>query len=257
MTNWFFNAKLNKGVPGFESFVRGKGTEGLRRHFFNMFVFNPSLYYPRGQDHAGRVKLRFMADFDLAQRLALVLAAGDTVLWIRDAKMRNVALEPDSWDEEAKREGKYMECQLEGCLFHFKQSCTKHSQVHANVPPHLKAKFNQLTSVLLNPQTSLQQYEAAIAAIRSTFPNLNTWITWWTRDAIAKMIFPVKKIVHDSHGTTNNLSEANNRDQKRFLALHLDLTPAALQKFYYAKNEQTDYENVRTGAAKPRRKRKK
>ena len=43
-------------------------------------MHNPSTYYERGSQFAGRVKLRFMADFDEAQRNGLVISCGR--LWL-------------------------------------------------------------------------------------------------------------------------------------------------------------------------------
>ena len=124
MTNWLINLTLGRVHPGFESFMLGLDEISYSLHFYRMFMHNPSTYYERGSQFAGRVKLRFMADFDEAQRNGLVISCGR--LWL--VVVKGLLGDPTGSDEE-RRHGQYILEFLEGCFFHWMQSVKKQNAV--------------------------------------------------------------------------------------------------------------------------------
>ena len=123
----------------------------------------------------------------------------------------------------------------------------KHSKKLAQVHQH---NFMHLTDTLVT--ASRLEFDAIVAEVRAIPGVPQTILSWWMRPAIKKMIFKcfLPALTVPKH-RTNNVSEAGNRDMKRFLAINQEIGPAVLQQHKYAKFCEKEHQAFSSGPPHP------
>ena len=77
----------------------------------------------------------------------------------------------------------------QGCEVHFRRSAMRLKKDSHLVPPPLRDTFQECVNTLLRTR-SRDEYEGTMERLRSNFPAITGWISWWARPHIAAMIFP-------------------------------------------------------------------
>jgi hypothetical protein len=115
---------------------------------------------------------------------------------------------------------------LEGCIFHWMQSVKKVKTAAKFVDHKDQEKWVKMVEACRTAK-STAEFKAAEKAARDAFPRAEDWFDWWTNPLHGSLIFESMKpqaegsdAAEDSASgrrkpRTNNVSESNNRDQKR------------------------------------------
>jgi hypothetical protein len=268
MISWFINIRVGSAHPGFITHMKGVHQDMYHQHYKAMVEYNPDIAWPRGHELQGQFKIHFMEDFHGAQSLGLQLAAGELVMIVdgcpvtsQGAVMAGVDVMNKKKTRKKKNEkkaqllsaGEYIELLMKGCEFHWVQSTVSVRKYPSMVPLAKRELWDAYTKTL-RETTSSVVYEKYKRKILKDFPKTRSWLTWWTRPKIAKMIFKsqMAKALLESDLDTNNHAESGNRDLKRCLVLNLPIAAAAAELFKYCKNAEREYINVRTGRVNPK-----
>ena len=123
-------------------------------------------------------------DFSLAQRNGFVEAFIDFMCsripgW--------VTLSPESRAFEVKRLRDRALALVKGCLVHWKRSVNKIKQTID--PKHLH-QFDLLLSTLEHHTTTPEDFLTTANRIRTEFPEIQPWISWWLQPGNGTTIFP-------------------------------------------------------------------
>lgn len=260
MTNWLINNKLGKAHPGFISFIQGLDYHAYASHYRSMFAANPDLYYPATHAKAGKLKIRFIADFDQAQHKGLMLAAGEVILMVTNGIPRPLPLTEgySKYEEQAMVAGKYIdtESHVRGCYFHFTQAVTKAKKAASILKgaTGTAETFSKLARRLWDTQ-SQAEFHSTIDEIRKNFPGAKAWLDWWTREWV-QALFPCFRTQPDDGPQSNNHAEAGNRDEKRVIQLQQRMVACAQDMLRYVQQAEQQYKSVRLGTSKPKGRKK-
>lgn len=97
-----------------------------------------------------------------------------------------------------------------GCKTHFNGSVLRIQRNERLVPSEKRELFQHFINTLTSEDTLEQQFGDAVRELRSNFPGIEGWLSWWLRPANAQMIFPVKRrmdrtLADETPNTTNGV----------------------------------------------------
>jgi hypothetical protein len=184
-------------------------------------------------------------DFSAAQRSAHAEEYADAV----------TALQPSFRDllaESQVRERKrYVDEAAEavlGCGVHFWRSATRIKKNGVLVPPLQSERFNNLLYRLISSNTSSDEFDDAVATLRSDFPRIKGWLDWWLHPKFASMIFPARSVVDPNHAqsvpSTSNPAEHQHSLLHHATGIDQDLIPGIRKLFLHVQEIQAQYEAI-------------
>ena len=268
MNTNLYSHKLRRTLPAFVTFQTRLHMEAYESHFYHLLLYNPSMIddVRKKLNFAG-----FLVDFSDAQRGAFLTACGHYLL----ARQGVLETEHGFWERARKMGEAHFAEFLHGCNFHWNQSVERVRRNGTLVPPNELEVFNRLTRNLLKECTiptgctravkrcqCQYMFDSTKRAILKKFPRLENWLTWWLKPQHASMIFPpfrgLSKEERQQIPTTDNCSEAINRDEKRFAEKeHLPVVAALDNSYKYVFCGYRDLANVEQGLVLRPRARKK
>ncbi|KAJ7191825.1 hypothetical protein B0H12DRAFT_1082759 [Mycena haematopus] len=68
-------------------------------------------------------------------------------------------------------------------------------KTHALIPPESATVFEKNLRELIAPTTTSGRFDEIVLALKTAFPSIKAWLSWWERRPIASMIFPAKSSV--------------------------------------------------------------
>lgn len=79
---------------------------------------------------------------------------------------------------------------LRKCDVHFKRARQRVRQNASIVPSNKKSSFKNLTDILINEETTTQQFRTAVKALSTKFPKALPWLNWHLNPKRARSYFP-------------------------------------------------------------------
>ncbi|KAJ7309425.1 hypothetical protein DFH08DRAFT_823369 [Mycena albidolilacea] len=217
-------------TPILYSWINGLDKAHHRPHFAHLFK---SIIKHAG-DRFTRKPLLCVMDFPGAQRGHHAEEYADAVI----STMPHFSqLSPEAQDAERRALIREAEEAEVGCEVHFWRSADRVRQTHSLIPPESAPLF--------------ERFDELILTMKTTFPKIKPWLSWWERRPIASMIFPAKssvdpKLAAKAPSTTNPiehqhslLHHAVGKDQ--------ELLPGIEKLFLHVREMENKYNAIKDG----------
>ena len=98
-----------------------------------------------------------------------------------------------------------------GCQFHFWKSATCLKSNGILIPHGSSGIFDRILRILVSECTSQEEFDENVKRLRTTFPWIDGWLTWWLWPTFASMIFPlcsaVDRTISNQVPSTSNAAE--------------------------------------------------
>ncbi|CAK5272544.1 unnamed protein product, partial [Mycena citricolor] len=191
-----------------------------------------------------------VVDFSKAQRNGF-LDAFVTFMTLRNPGWHSLSNEAREAEKETvRKQGKAL---LKGCVVHWKRSVHKIRQVIGSRHTY---RFDNLIRTLKGSQTSPEEFTHAVDSIRLEFPEIRPWLSWWTQDANASMIFPcVSKMPAELRARipdSTNAVESSHWALYRGAGTKHDLLEGIRRVYVYQRETEKLYEAVLAGHVDPK-----
>jgi hypothetical protein len=82
-----------------------------------------------------------------------------------------------------------------GCHVHFWRSAEQVKKTHSLIPPESANMFERSLRELVAPVTTSERFDEIMLTLKTMFPPIKPWMSWWERRPIASMIFPAKSAI--------------------------------------------------------------
>jgi inorganic triphosphatase YgiF len=136
-----------------------------------------------------------------------------------------------------------------GCEVHFRRSAKRLKTNGSLIPREHIETFNDLLHTLLSQHSSRQDFDDAINTLRSTFPKINGWLSWWLRPAFASMIFPacsfVDPAVAEQVPSTSNPAKHQHSLLHHAVGVDQDLIPGTKKLFLHVSEVESQYRAIK------------
>lgn len=185
-------------------------------------------------------------DFSGAQRGAHAEEYADAVI----STMPHFSqLSPEAQDAERRALIREAEEAEVGCEVHFWRSADRVRQTHSLIPPESAPLFERRLRELLSPITTSNRFEELILTMKTTFPKIKPWLSWWERRPIASMIFPAKSSV-DPELAAKAPSTTNPIEHQHSLLHHAvgkdqELLPGIEKLFLHVREMENKYNAIK------------
>ncbi|KAJ7112759.1 hypothetical protein C8R43DRAFT_903545, partial [Mycena crocata] len=239
-----FSTTSREWTPVLYSWINGLDTAHHRPHFAQIFK---SIIKHAG-DRFTRKLLLCVMDFSGAQRSAHAQEYAEAIISITPGFT--------SLSKEAQAAER---CQLileaeqaeVGCEVHFWCSADHIKKTHSLVPPHLAPFFEQCLCELISPKTTSERFDTVLLNLKTTFPEIKSWISWWERRPIASMIFPAKSAVDlvlaAKVPSTSNPVEHSHSLLHHAVGSNQELFPGIEKLWLHAREMQKKQEAIKAG----------
>ncbi|KAF8503048.1 hypothetical protein JB92DRAFT_3208985 [Gautieria morchelliformis] len=138
---------------------------------------------------------------------------------------------------------------LVGCETHWLGSCRRIKHSGAIVAPPLVSKFEHLTSRLLLPSITPNEFGQITDELRRVFPKAVGWLNWWLQPAVACMIFPChRKVDNDVFAEvphTSNPVEAQHSLLHHATGINHDLIGGLERLYLHVRQLEGQYHAVK------------
>jgi hypothetical protein len=109
--------------------------------------------------------------------------------------------------------------------------------------------FERSLRELLSPHTTSEQFDEVISILKTTFPAIKHWLSWWERGPIASMIFPAKSSV-DRELAAKAPSDTNPIEHQHSLLHHAvgkdqELVPGIEKLFLHMREMEHKYNAIK------------
>lgn len=135
-----------------------------------------------------------------------------------------------------------------GCIFHFWQSAKRLAANPALIPTGSADEFLRLCGIITADTSSLDDWKGGVVTIRTSFPRIEGWLSWWLRPTIASMTFPACSQV-DREVLAQIPATANAAEQSHSLLHHAvgkdqDLIPGIKNLYLHVKELEKRYDAI-------------
>lgn len=211
---------IQRTVPVVISIMFGKTQGHYQAHFQ---VLLQSLPYRTWQEFTDQFP-GMTCDFSDAERAGFELAL---------RAFYNVAEH-----EEIQLENHYRFCEV-----HFKRSLTRVRRNGAIVPHAKEMEFYNTALQLLDPQQTVDTFDALLSQMRQDYPKAKRWIDWYLHPSRSRHIFPALAAGDFSHlSKDTNAQESLGGDFQRTAAKRkLSITEAFQHSYLYAQLIERDH----------------
>ncbi|EPQ53046.1 hypothetical protein GLOTRDRAFT_122355 [Gloeophyllum trabeum ATCC 11539] len=122
-----------------------------------------------------------------------------------------------------------------GCERHFLNSGSRMKKISAAIAPDKVETFDRCIHTMLSSSTTAVEFDDTVHELRETFPRITKWLDWWLRPSVAKMIFPVRRVMA-SELSSEMPATSNPVETQHFLLHHAtgsdqDMIPG-IEKIY-------------------------
>jgi hypothetical protein len=136
-----------------------------------------------------------------------------------------------------------------GCQVHFWRSADQVRKTHSLIPPESATIFEKILRELVSPVTTSERFDEALLLLKTTFPAIKHWISWWERRPIASMIFPAKSSV-DPDLAAKAPSTTNPIEHQHSLLHHAvgkdqDLVPGIEKLYLHMREMENKYNAIK------------
>jgi hypothetical protein len=235
--NSIYSSVLRCWIPILFSYSNGASAEHYERHHRCLFEQMHLECAEYDNQEVTDAMLRVMMDFSTAQRKG----------WI-DAF---VAFHQEHDDPRSDAELHLVaETLIKGCQEHYRAGVTRISKISAIIPPDQKEDF-QYTAMQLLKKESAQAFMEATKELGKQYPELNDWIAWWSRPAVARQLFKshreMDEDIWNSMPDTNNAEEAMHGKIYRAVGKDLDILKGISQLCAFAQTVEKTYASAISG----------
>ncbi|KAJ7768047.1 hypothetical protein B0H14DRAFT_3895019 [Mycena olivaceomarginata] len=228
-----FNSATREWIPILYSWINGQDKAHHRPHFAHIFQ---SIIKHAGNRFSRQLLLCVM-DFSGAQRGAHAEAYADAII----STMPHFSLLSQE-AQDAERHQLVLEAEKGelGCHVHFWRSADQSA-----------GTFEKSLRELLSPMTTSARFDEVVSMLKSTFPAIKHWLSWWERRPIASMIFPAKSSV-DPALAAKAPSTTNPVEHQHSLLHHAvgkdqELIPGIEKLFLHVREMENKYNAIKEG----------
>lgn len=136
-----------------------------------------------------------------------------------------------------------------GCSFHFWQSAERLKSTASVIPSEKSAEFVNLLRILVDNETTREEFDRTIQDVFSSYPRVSNWLTWWLRPNIRSMIFPVLSSLDPAIAIqvprTSNAAEHSHSLLHSAVGLDQDLIPGIKKLFLHVKELESQYDSIK------------
>ncbi|KAJ7268152.1 hypothetical protein B0H12DRAFT_1229783 [Mycena haematopus] len=226
-----FSAVTREWTPILYSWINGADRAHHRPHFGHLFR---SIIKHAG-DRFTRKLLLCVMDFSGAQRGAHADEYADAII----STMPHFAqLSKEAQDAEHRH-----------LIIEAEKDQVK--KTHALIPPESATIFEKNLRELIAPTTTSGRFDEIVLALKTAFPSIKAWLSWWERRPIASMIFPAKSSV-DAELAAKAPSTTNPVEHGHSLLHHAvgkdqELFPGIEKLFLHVHEMENKYKAIEAG----------
>lgn len=185
-------------------------------------------------------------DFSASQRTAHAEEYANAKIRLNPAfntlTKESQAIERNRYLEEAKRAEV-------GCQFHFWQSATRLKSNGILIPRGSSGAFDRILRILVSDRTSQEEFDDNVKLLRTTFPRIDGWLSWWLRPTFASMIFPsrsaVDRTISNQVPSTSNAAEHHHSLLHHAVGTDHDLIPGIQNLFLHVQELERQFTAIR------------
>ncbi|KAF8957620.1 hypothetical protein BDZ97DRAFT_1924498 [Flammula alnicola] len=236
-----FNMLMVAWVPVLYTWILRQDIAHHRPHFRHISRSVVTLIQRRGLAFEKKYLLHVF-DFSASQRGAHAEEFADAIIAMDPRFQSLTAASQEIERNEYLKQAQEAE---RGCEFHFWQSAERIMSNGALVPQAKSGEFNRLLRSLVSSKTSLEDFDTTVQTLRSEFPRIHGWLSWWLRPAFASMIFPavsaIDRTIADQIPTTSNPVEHQHSLLHHAVGVDQDLIPGIKKLFLHVQELESQY----------------
>ncbi|KAF8516236.1 hypothetical protein JB92DRAFT_3311114 [Gautieria morchelliformis] len=233
---------LNKWAPVLYTWIDRQDIAHHRPHFKHLFG---QIVQAAGSKFQAKLLLHIM-DYSAAARAA---HAAEYSAAMTSQLINFGFLSAEAQQVEIQRFRKEASQYLVGCETHWLGSCRRIKHSGAIVAPPLVSKFEHLTSRLLLPSITPNEFGQITDELRRVFPKAVGWLNWWLQPAVACMIFPChRKVDNDVFAEvphTSNPVEARHSLLHHATGINHDLIGGLERLYLHVRQLEGQYHAVK------------
>jgi len=136
-----------------------------------------------------------------------------------------------------------------GCQFHFWQSATCLKSNGILIPRGSSGAFDRILRILVSERTSREEFDENVKLLRTTFPRIDGWLSWWLRPTFASMIFPshsaVDRTISNQVPSTSNAAEHHHSLLHHAVGTDHDLIPGIQNLFLHVQELERQFSAIK------------
>ncbi|KAI0085310.1 hypothetical protein BDY19DRAFT_996853 [Irpex rosettiformis] len=241
ITTCMFSSTMNQWVPVLYTWMLHMDTDHYFVHFQQL---NAGLILAAG-DKFDRRLLSCVTDFSVAQRSGHEKGYVEAIISTLTQWSMLGPKAQEAHREELREEARRFQ---KGCQTHFHRSGKRIKQNHTLVPLDQQEEFDDLITIFLSGDTSLEEFDEAVNTMRQRFPKVKGWLSWWLAKPIASMIFPAKRSMSTALArelpNTSNPVENRHSQLHHATGVHQDIVTGLRKLFLHVKQLESQFKSI-------------